>query len=94
MSKTSIGISAGIKLRGNINRILEMVPHMGDNAISGHFKDEHIEVSPQFVREIRLGVTELSRKALPEKKVKAAIKAVQKDKQQSNNSGDEEFKTS
>ncbi|MDD5215971.1 MAG: hypothetical protein PHQ03_10595 [Methylococcales bacterium] len=82
MSKTSIGFSAGLKLHGNINRILEMTPHLGDNAISGHFKDNGIDVSPQFVREIRLNVEAFSSKALPKKTMIAAIKAVQKDKEQ------------
>ena len=79
MSKISFGNS--FKLRGNINRTLEMIDGgLGDNAISGVFKDEKIEISPQFVREIRLGAQNASKKALPKKVAKKAIKGVYKDK--------------
>jgi hypothetical protein len=75
-----INFSGQLKLSGNINRILEMSNGgLGDNAISGHFKDKKINVSPQFVREIRIGALEASKKALPKKVAKQAILAVNKD---------------
>ncbi len=33
---------------GNVNRIAEMVGHAGDNAISGHFQDQGVKISPEF----------------------------------------------
>jgi len=81
MSK--IGYSGSKKLKGNIERVLEMSPELGDNAISGVFKDDGIEISPQFVREIRLGAVLLSKKALPKLSAKKAIAAVKKDKKTS-----------
>ncbi|HCE1932522.1 hypothetical protein R7M92_20985 [Vibrio sp. Vb2880] len=79
MSK--VGFSGGIKLHGNINRILEMSQGgMGDNAISGHFKDEGVNISPQFVRSIRTEVHEASKKAVTKASAKKAIKASQKDR--------------
>jgi hypothetical protein len=78
---TKIGISAGIKLRGNVNRILEMVEGgAGDNAIVGHFKDEGVNISLQFVRCIRTEVEEFTKKAIPKKTTKKAIEAIEIDR--------------
>ncbi len=84
MSK--IGYSNSRKLKGNIERILEMVDgNLGDNTISGVFKDENIRISPQFVREIRIGVIDASRKALPKKTASKAIKGVKNDMEEIEN---------
>ncbi len=86
MSK--IGISKGIKLRGNVNRVLEMVEGgAGDNAIVGHFKDEGVDISPQFVRVIRTEIDEFTKKAVSKKSTKKAIKAIQTDKNGGSNPG-------
>jgi hypothetical protein len=81
-----IGISAGIKLRGNVNRILEMVEGgAGDNAIVGHFKDEGVNISVQLVRCIRTEVEEFTKKAIPKKTTKKAIETIQIDRNGSMN---------
>lgn len=73
---TKLGIAGSIKLTGNVNRINEMSEAgMGDNAISDHFKDQGVNVSPTFVREIRTSCKEASKKAVSKKSVKTAIKA-------------------
>ncbi|EMI7479067.1 hypothetical protein RNA47_002771 [Morganella morganii] len=78
----SLGVSRGLKMHGNVNRILEMVEGgAGDNAISGHFKDEGVNISPEFVRSIRTEVEEFSKKAVPKKSTQTAIQAIQTDKQ-------------
>lgn len=84
MSK--IGYSNSRKLKGNIERILEMVDgSLGDNTISGVFKDENINISSQFVREIRIGAVDASRKALSKKIASNAIKGVKPDKERIEN---------
>ncbi len=76
-----LGICQGIKVRGNINRVLEMIEGgAGDNAISGHFKDEGVNISSQFVRGVRLEIDEFSRKAVSKKSTQKAIKAINGDK--------------
>ena len=76
-----IGFSGKLKLSGNIDRILNMAGEgLGDNAISGHFQDNNINISPLFVREIRIGAHDASKKALPKKVEKKAIKAIKNDK--------------
>ncbi len=81
MSSSKIGFSRGIKLKGNINRILEMVAGgMGDHAIAGHFKDEEVEITSQCVRIIRTEMSELTRKAVTKASTSQAIKAANHDK--------------
>ncbi len=82
----NINISQGLKLRGNVKRVLEMAEGgLGDNAIVGHFKDEGVEISPQFVRCIRTEVGEFTRKAISKKSTRKAITALQSDVRESNN---------
>jgi hypothetical protein len=77
-----LGISKGIKVRANINRILEMVDGgAGDNAISGHFKDEGVAISPQFIKAIRTEIDEFTKKAISKSSTKRAIKVIQKDQE-------------
>lgn len=76
-----LGVSRGIKLRANVNRILEMVEGgAGDNAIVGHFKDEGVNISNVLVRSIRTEVDEFTRVAIPKKSTKRAMEAIQADK--------------
>ncbi|MGZ5607484.1 MAG: hypothetical protein ACXWFI_05800 [Methylobacter sp.] len=80
MAKT-IGIRNGITLHGNVNRILEMAQGgMGDNAISGHFLDHGVKISPQTVRAIRTEAQELAKKPISKKSTQNAIKATQANK--------------
>lgn len=85
-----VGFSSGIKLHGNINRILEMTPHMEDNAISGYFKDEGITISPETVRAIRTEIVgEFANKAVSKKGVKKAIDAIKNDLQNQKDKGED-----
>lgn len=77
MKKTHIGKT--LTIVGNINRIAEMVPHAGDNAISGHFKDQGVDISPEFVRAIRTEFNTFEKKAVSAKATKEAIQTLQKD---------------
>jgi hypothetical protein len=71
-----IGIAGSIKLIGNVNRIIEMSDAgMGDNAISGHFKDQKVDISPEFVRAIRTEVSEATKKGVSKKSVNTVIQA-------------------
>lgn len=71
-----LGMARSIKLTGNVNRIIEMSDAgMGDNAISGHFKDQKVDISPEFVRAIRTEVSEATKKGVSKKSVNIAIKA-------------------
>lgn len=79
MKKTNIG--KALTIIGNVNRIAEMVPHAGDNAISGHFKDEGVNISPEFVRAVRLEFNEFQSKAVSAKATKNAISALKNDKE-------------
>jgi len=81
MEKDNIGFSQGLKSHGNINRILEMARNnLGDNLISAHFKDEGVNISPQFVKAIRTEIHEFSRKAVSKKSTKTAIKGINADR--------------
>ena len=77
MKKTHVGKT--LTIVGNINRIAEMVPHAGDNAISGHFKDQGVDISPEFVRAIRTEFNAFEKKAVSAKATKEAIQILQKD---------------
>lgn len=77
MKKTHVGKT--LTIVGNINRIAEMVPHAGDNAISGHFKDQGVDISPEFVRAIRTEFNTFEKKAVSAKATKKAIQTFQKD---------------
>ena len=84
-----IGFSGKLKLTGNIDRILEMSSEgIGDNAISGHFIDNNIDISPQFVREVRIGAHNASKKALPKKEARKAINVIKRDLQKNNDVSD------
>lgn len=77
----SIGFSRGVKLKGNVNRILDMhEAGLGCNAIVGHFKDEGVNISHECVNVVIDEVHELSRKAVTKRSTKKAIKAIQEDK--------------
>ncbi len=79
--ENKIGFSGGLKVHGNINRILEMCNGgLGDNLISAHFKDQGVDISVQFVRSIRTEITSFSSKAISKKSTSSAIKGVAKDR--------------
>lgn len=70
---------------GNVNRIAEMVDHAGDNAIAGHFQDQGVKITPEFVRAIRTEMDEFSKKAVSKESTAKVIKAVRKDKSSQEN---------
>lgn len=62
------------KTAGNIDRITELSDAgFGHHAISGIFKDDGINISPEFVFEIQNGAEELSKKGLPKAVCKKLI---------------------
>lgn len=65
-----------LKVHGNINRIIEMTEGgVGKHGISGTFRDEGIELTPESVQGITDSLDELGRKALPKSRSRSAIRA-------------------
>ena len=63
---------------GNLNRIQEMKnAGMGNHTIAGIFQDHGMNVTAQQIEVLSAVIPELSKKALPKKEVKQAIKAYQ-----------------
>ena len=63
---------------GNLNRIQEIKnAKMGNNTIAGMFQDHGMNVTAQQIEVLSTVLPELSKKALPKKEVKQAIKAYQ-----------------
>ena len=75
-----IKIGKALTVIGNVNRIAEMVDHAGDNAIAGHFQDQGVNISPEFVRAIRTEMDEFSKKAVSKESTSKVIQSIQRDK--------------
>jgi len=77
MEKVKLGNA--LIILGNINRIAEMTEVCGDNAISGHFQDQNVNISPEFVRAIRTELHEFKKKSVSKAETKKVIQSIKDD---------------